>query len=552
MYIVSRPATYAAHVLFSLFKSTSALPTASPDLKQTTGFSIDATLGLENETLIRLPKGIPWSPETSTFQASIPYPVPDTAITLNFTHFGFPIPVVRALSTIYDAREQVLSHLLPKPEDITKSNVFDYSTRSNSSAPRDCVVTVQAYGDLELSWLQLDQILAGLAQFSSGAGIDHQVHYQALGFDVNLSGERIIGIGLLWCTPSQHRGAVEAENRAAIPNADLELGKRSNPPPRLVNETTPIPSNTSNPLSSFIAEIPFPVPGTSISLNFVWFGSPIPSKMVDEALNGALRKITPFLKRSGSAQIPHDRFFYTTPAGKVRVLIQIYGTIHMNWSQVNSILAGLYRFTNGIGTAHEEEHFENLGFDVKDEEDGTIGYGNFIAVPARSRQAISAVDGKRSTPISPPPNSTLLPQLYDLSTLPPSTPYIYPIPHSDLNLLFTYIGAPLPTNDVNAALLTAQQRIRPAILTIPDQPIAESGFENHAGSVSIVVTPYEGAELTWRQLHEVLRGLAGFCQLPYARMVVFDVEGEGFGRVGAGRLWPVGREEVGVVRRGER
>lgn len=144
MYVVGRPATYVAQVLFSLFSTTSALPTASPDLKQTTGFSLNATLGLDNETLFRSPNGIPGSPETSTFHVSLPYPVPHTAITLDFTHFDFPIPVVRALSTIYDARQEVLSHPASISEDATKNKVFEYSTRSSPPAPCVCSVAVQS------------------------------------------------------------------------------------------------------------------------------------------------------------------------------------------------------------------------------------------------------------------------------------------------------------------------------------------------------------------------------------------------------------------------
>ena len=538
MYVVGRPATYAAQLLFSLFVTNSALPTNSQVPEQTRDFPINATLGLDNETLIRSPNGIAWLPDISTSQASVPYPVPNTAITLNFTHFGFKIPVVRALSTIYDARQQVQSHLAPNSDDVTKKDIFVYSTRSTTPASRVCLVVVRAYGGPELSWLQLDQILEGLTQFSSGAGIDRQVHYQALEFEVNLTDERRIGVGLLWCTPARGRGAAEVEKRVETPIAGQEMDKRVNLVSRLTNETSLTLSNASVLLSYPTAEVSFPVLGTNISLAFVWLGNPIPSKMVNEALRGAILKISPFLQKPGSEQMPHNRFFYWTPAGKVRVSIQIYGTIHLSWSQVNSVIAGLFRFTNGIGTMYEQEHFENLGFDVRDENGGNMGYGNLLATPVYN---IDTVYAKRSPRMPPPINSTLL-QLYNRPTSPhplspPTETRTWPIPNTTITLLFIYMGAPLPAREVDAAIRSACRRIAPAISLVPDSPIGDDGFENHVGTVQVTVTPYEGSSISWSQLGQILTGLLGFCAAPHKQLLAFEIEAEDRGRIGAGTLW---------------
>lgn len=401
MYVAGRPATCAAPLLFSLFVTNSALPTTSPVSGPPTEFPINATLSLNNETSLHLPNGIPWSPETSPSQASVPYPIPDTAMTLEFTHFGARIPVVRALSTIYDARQQILSHLASNTEDATRNHIFGYSTRSATPTPHVCSVVLQASGSLGLSWLQLDQILEGLTQFSSGAGTDHRVHYQTLEFQVNLADEGRIGTGLLWSTPGRGRGAAEIQKRAEPPLAGQALDERVNLASGLANETSPNPSDAGNPPSSAAANVSFfPVHGTDINLEFVWFGDPIPSKKVNEALNGAFLKIAPFLEKSGSEWIPKDEFFYWTPAGKIRVSIRIYGMGKMSWSQVDSVVVGLFRFTHGIGTESEEEHFGNLDFDVRDEEGAKIGYGNLLALPFYDGDVIGASDGKRSSPTS--------------------------------------------------------------------------------------------------------------------------------------------------------
>lgn len=89
-------------------------------------------------------------------------------------------------------------------------------------------------------------------------------------------------------------------------------------------------------------------------------------------------------------------------------------------------------------------------------------------------------------------------------------PYPYPIPHKNLTLLITYLSAPLPIFEFHLTLQTALQRIQPALRIIPDHRIGEGGFENNVGRVQVVVTAYEGAEMSWWQLGRVLEGLENF------------------------------------------
>ena len=528
MYVVGRSATYTTQLLISLIVTNSALPTTSYVPELTTDFPTNETKSSDNGSIIHLPKGISWSPEIPSFQTSVPYRVPDTAITLNFTHFGSKIPVLRALSTIYDASKQVLSHLASNSEDAIKKDTFEYSTRFAPRAPRFCSVVVQAYRGLGLSWLQLDQILEGLTQFCSGAGVDLRVHYQALEFEVNLSDEGRIGIGLLWCTPGQGQGASEVEERAEITAASRELDKRGEL--GLANKTSATIFNGSSLPSTSAPEVSFPVPGTNINLAFIWLGNPIPSKKVNEALDCAFKKIAPFLIKSDREHIPHNAFFYSTPAEKVQIAIQIYGMIEMNWAQVDAVIAGLFRFTHGIGTLHQETHFKNLEFDIQDAENRqTIGYGNLLATPITGLNTARAINEKSS-----PRTLTLTSPSLLNSTLPPHT---YPVPSTTLTLLFTYMGPPLPASEVNTAIRNARRRIAPAARYVPDRDIPEEGFEHHEGTVQVDVKAYEGSEITWRRLGQVLAGLAGFCVVAYKRFLVFEVEVEGKGRVGSGRLW---------------
>ena len=60
----------------------------------------------------------------------------------------------------------------------------------------------------------------------------------------------------------------------------------------------------------------------------------------------------------------------------------------MTWAMVDTVLAGLYEFTNGIGTEHGREFYRCLEFEVWDGEgvgDGggkgvVVGYGNLLEV----------------------------------------------------------------------------------------------------------------------------------------------------------------------------
>lgn len=382
MYIVARPVTYVVQVLFGLLITNSALPTTYQLREQIQDLPTNVTLGFDNGTLVRLPDGIPWSPGTSTSKDSVPYHVPNTAVTLNFTHFGYRIPVLRALSILSKARQEVLSHLASSSADAPIHHNFAYSTPVTSRMPHVCSVVVQTYGDLGLSWLQLDQIIEGLTQFINGAGVDRQVHYQNLQFEIHLAETGRVAIGLLWCTPGRGRGRglAELEERGEV---HQYLDKRVLLRPGLANETSPRSTNASSLILSPAPRASFPIPGTSNSLAFVWLGDPIPSEKVNKCFHGAFMEIAPYLQEGGSDLISQNEFLFSIKVGKAHIAIQIYGMIPTSWSQLNSIITGLFYFSNGIGTLHEEEHFRNLGFDVKDEDGGNIGYGNLLAPPVK-------------------------------------------------------------------------------------------------------------------------------------------------------------------------
>ena len=552
MHIVGRPAIYAAQVLFSLFATNSALPATSQVTEQTSDFLINANLGHDRETLIRWPKGLPSSLETPTSHAVVPYTIPNTAITVNFTRFGSQIPAIRVISIIDKAHQQILPHLASNSENAIKNDLFECSTYSTPPGTPVCSVVVQAYRDLGLSWIQLDQILKGLEHFTSGAGIDRQFRHQSLEFEVNFSDKGTIGVGLLWCTPSRGRGAAEIKRAAEIPVRGQELDRRLNLIPGPPDTASLDLSNKSNVLSNLVTEVPFPVLGTGINLKFVWLGNPIPRKKINDILHGAFLKIAPFLKQSPKNPVPHERFVYFNTASRTQMAIQIFGMGKMSWSQVNSIMVGLYRFTNGIGTTHEQQYFRNLGFDVEDENHAKIGFGNLLDVSGAIITS-AAANQKRSTLPSSTPlllNTTTTIHLshptHALSI--PSYPYIWHIPSTTLTLNFTYIGHALPAVDVTACLYTALDRTHAAAHHIPDRSIGDTGFENHIRSVQVEVTPYEGAEISWLQLGYVLVGLGNFCRNVYEGLLVFDVEVEGGGKIGAGSLWGYdGYGDGGVV-----
>lgn len=535
MQTAGRPAAYAALIIFGLFATISALPTTSQVPEQYQGSPIHARPGHYNEALMRSPEGIPWALRNTTSQAAIPYTVPDTTVTLNFTRFGLRIPVVRALSTIFEARQEVLSHLVSNAENATKNDSFEYSAHSSPPETRVCSIFIQAYRDIGLSWVQIDQILQGLTQFSSGAGVDRQPHYQALQFEVSFFHEGTIGYGLSWCTPT--RGPAAAENVQTVENPVRanELNRRLNFVSNPANETSLL-SNKGNLLSSLATDISFYVVGTNISLTFTWLGNPIPAVKLNSAFLSAFLEMAPMLKESANEPIPNDCYQYTKAVGRAEIAFQIYGMNQMSWRQVNSVMLGLYRFTNGIGTVHEREYYRNLGFDVKDEHGTTIGYGNLLGI---SSSPAAAAQRRSTTPPSPSPsdNDTLNATSTTTTHLSHPDASIYPIPDSDLTLRFTYLGAALPTYQTAFTLRTALDRVQPLAVLHPDVPIDVDGFEAHIGVVQLFVLAYVGSEVTWRQLLFVLRGLIAFLGAREKRVLVFDIEVRSRGRIGSGVLW---------------
>lgn len=439
------------------------------------------------------------------------------------------------MSTIIEARQEVLSHLVSKAENATKNDSFEYSAHSSPPETRVCFIFIQAHRDIGLSWVQIDQILQGLTQFSSGAGVDRQPHYQALQFEVSFSHEGTIGFGLSWCTPTRSRAAAENVKTVDKPVRVNELNRRldfvSNP----ANETT-LFSNEGKLPSSLATEISFHVDGTNIDLTFIWLGSPLPADKLNNAFRGAFLEMAPMLKESANEPIPNDKYLYTKTVGKAEIAFQIYGMNLMTWRQVNSVMLGLYRFTNGIGTVHERENYRNLGFDVKDKHGTTIGYGNLLGIT--SSVAVAAQRRSKTPPPSPSPSD-------DDDTLNATTtthlshpsPYIYPIPNSDLTLRFTYLGARLPPYQTAFTLRTAIDRVQPLAALHPNEPIDADGFEAHLGLVQFFVLAYVGSEVSWHQLLVVLRGLMAFLGSREKRLLVFDIEFESRGRIGCGVLW---------------
>ena len=539
MYIFGSPATYAAQILFGLLATSSALPKTHQGAGQTEVSLVNVTLGHDKKTLV-CSDGIQESLSPSFSRAAVAYKIPDTAITLNFTFFGFRIPVIRALSTLYEAQHQIQTHLANNTETTTMENNFEYYTPIAPQATRVFPVLVQAYEGLGLSWVQLDQILQGLRQFSSGAGVDRQPHYQELQFQVISSDEGRLGYGSLMCDPIHNTVPAGPAGPVRIAKSSVmlqERGKRVNLISGPVNDTSLILLNKNNLLSGPITEVPFPVTGTDITLAFIWLGYPLPREKVNTAFKAVFQSIAPFLQQSAQDPIPNDRYLHVSRMGHYEIAIQIHGTNHISWSQLNSVVLGLWRFTNGIGTAHERQNFRNLDYNVKNQTGSVIGYGTLLDVTGSAIG--SAAPQKRSTLSSRTLKSTNIHLVQPANALsaPEEPPYSWPIQGTAFTLVFTYIGTNLPADHVLDSIHFALERIKAAIRVIPERTIPEAGFENHFGGVQVSVTPYEGTEVTWWQLGVVLKGLEEFCSNGYLRLLLFDVEERSFGRLAMGKLW---------------
>ena len=521
---------------------------------------IPTTTSIESAILLGLPVVNVFGTSSPASVASVP--LSSRNIVLAFISKGQPIPENEVKDTLVEADLAINDLARNYPNKRIDNDRFEYR-RPNGNM----LIIIRTKLGEEITWMELNRVLQGLYRYMAAGVGTEQTHYQALEFEIEASGQEKpdIGLGLVWYFPpteSQVQKRVRLpptmalDNEGTLPPLDVTSPRSSSKMLRtLPNATLALPG-ANNVQEAII----FPIPQTSLSLSFYFFGPSIPSQSVKATLQGAMAKVRPFLNGpSEMSPIENDAFRWVLPLSReagipVAVTVFTYHSHVITWRQLFDVLFGLYAFTTTFGTDLEEPHFQVLGFRIVDLSGSKLGVGTV----SYFRSGISQLANTRGTndnvSLSQPlgtPNISLFNPVMDSDSI------VYPVANTDIILFFTFLGdTPIPPVEISAAISGAQQKIADMVALFPDNPIPGVFKDiSTSGRMSTNIFVYSEKTITWKELDQVLTGLLHFCDDDqdhnHDRMLVFeiDLESESRGRVGFGTLLYVASDPVSVEER---
>ena len=210
----------------------------------------------------------------------------------------------------------------------------------------------------QLTWQQLDSVLRQAATFMNGDLGAGRPHMQELSFEI-IQGEMTIGDGLVSYRPLR-----------GLESGHSTLANLTN-----LNRTGLLLSATDPSLYlPTVNGIRYPIPDTPFTLNFRFFGAAIPISKVSAAFEGAHSQIIGFLAQEPDSPIPHVGFDYFRQG--VRITVSTYSVITMTWTQLSSVLGGMYGFMMGT-----PEHYQVLACDVLFRGRGSVGLASISDYP---------------------------------------------------------------------------------------------------------------------------------------------------------------------------
>ena len=329
---------------------------------------------IDHGSLLRRPSAPNFSRLDSFVSSPIVYPVADTEVTLTFTFLGdTEIPPSEIDRALIDALERISSAVAGHPESSILGRYRDISASGRVST------NILVYGEKSIKWKELDQLLRGILQFCRG----DRWHNRVLVFEIDIAGagRGRVGFGTILYVPTEltileERALAARDTRILLPT-NAAISK-----PRLTALAVPrllLSNNTaiSKPrLTALAVPIPYPIPGTPITLTLSAFGELIPSIYVSAALTSALRKIQTDLNRHPDSPIPNGRWMRRGVVDKVWIDIVAYEG-EMHWRELSIVLEAVLRFMTEAGAHRCRE----LGFYFDTVEDELTGYGSVVYYP---------------------------------------------------------------------------------------------------------------------------------------------------------------------------
>ena len=287
---------------------------------------------------------------------SIVYPVSNTNITLTFTFLGDTrIPSTEIHGALNDALQKISEAVVRTPDDAIPGRFTDVSSGGRTWP------NVLAYSGRVISWKELDSILRGVLHFCQ----DDQDHDRTLVFEIDIeaASRGRVGFGTLLYEPFD---PINVEQQIPVTNGTIL---------QLPFHTTSQPNHTAE-----TAPVPYPIPGTPMTLVFDLFGSPIQPFYVGAALTSALRKIQNDVTDNPGTPIPNGHWEYNweypSAATKLRIAVNTLLGKNLSWLELSTVVAAVLHFMTGAG----DHRCHELHFFIDKVRRVPVGYGSVALV----------------------------------------------------------------------------------------------------------------------------------------------------------------------------
>ena len=515
-------------ILCALLSSTAALPTL---------------ISLVDDSSLQKASATPTSTGLVPLGTAVPFRYLN--IVLVFTNFGKGIPRNEVVDTLAGADRIATDYLDTEPEEAIPQNRFEYRLPQGN-----VLLAIGGPVEKEIIWRQLYRVLQALIRFMTLLKPPSGPHYQELNFDIQISdGGGKLGSGVIWYFPPDPEDVQNGTITTpilAVSNGSLLQERTISNPALAVSDSSLLAFNQSRNLTLDLGsddDVLYPITGTSMTLDFYYFGLGLPRALVTANLEGALAKAREYSQGPfENYTIKNNRFYLLTGGATYRIASTVYplNGHQITWLELFHVLDGLRQFIFGIN--EESTHFQMLGYRILDNIQGKIGVGTLAyydpGPPAVDRRAMPDGEGSPGsvlTQIAKPTNQTSLSVIED--HIPDRIPWR--IPETDLTLTFTVAGREVPVVELLALLAATQLRIAANATATSDGPIGNFRYQNGPGTLVISFLTYKRMIITWLNLHRILVGLGQFCaEEGHSRAWGFQISTTIQGTVGLGVIAP--------------
>ena len=279
------------------------------------------------------------------------------SLKLTFDLHGSQIPSPAVNAAFNGAITRIHPFLQTQPNGRIPNNDFQFRPVGGSVQ-----IGVTGAPHHQVTWQQLDSVLRQAASFMNGDLGTGRPHMQELSFEITQGGTTI-GDGLVSYRPRHG------------------LGSGNSTPANLtnLNRTGLLLSATDPSLyTPTVNGIFYRIPNTPFTLNFRFFGAAIPISNVSAAFEGAHSQILGSLAQDPDSPIPVLGFDYFLQG--VRITVSTYSVMTMTWTQLSSVLGGMYGFMMGT-----PERYQVLACDVLFIGRGSVGLASISNYPRKPK-----------------------------------------------------------------------------------------------------------------------------------------------------------------------